>query len=229
MPRQGPAGNQFSQEAFLRWYAANEKVADKPPSDYSLMAVIAGKQGAALLKGSDGVSIAVRSGGEIAPGTRLLDVEPYSVHIEQNGVKQEISFPETSTPSPIGSAPATAATPSKAAPTGNRPGQPVKLRPLKITRGQMMAAMQGGNIAGWDKGLSSAPEGGIRLEKADMQPFAKLLQLRDGDLLKRINQRPLGRVSDISLVSFYLGQSASIDIELIRNGLQMVQHYDIQP
>ena len=100
---------------------------------------------------------------------------------------------------------------------------------IRITHGQMVAVMRDGNVAGWDKGLSSAPDGGIRVDRVAAQPFAVLLQLKDGDVLKKINRRPLERVADVSLVFFHFGQSPSVDLELIRRGVPLTQHYDIQP
>jgi type II secretory pathway component PulC len=89
--------------------------------------------------------------------------------------------------------------------------------------------MRGGNVAGWDRGLSSAPDGGIRIDRAAVQPFARLLQLKDGDILKSINKRPLVRIADVSLLFFHFGQNPSVDLELIRNGTSLTQGYDIQP
>ncbi len=220
LPRPSGEGKQQSSEAFLRWYGADASPVVQAASSYSLMAVIAGERGAALLKASDGSSVAVRVGEEIRPGTRLVAVEPTGVRIEQGGLRQEISFPQTDSQSLFSPAEKSGA---------GRSGSARALKPVRITRGQMIAAMQGGNISGWDKGLSSPPEGGIRIDKASSQPFAKLLLLKDGDLLKRINQRPLGRLADISLISFYFGQHASVDIDLVRDGSLVTQHYDIQP
>ena len=73
------------------------------------------------------------------------------------------------------------------------------------------------------------PDGGIRVDRVAAQPFAVLLQLKDGDVLKKINRRPLERVADVSLVFFHFGQNPSVDLELIRRGVPMTQHYDIQP
>ena len=220
LPRPVGEGAQQSSEAFLRWYGADPSRVVQATSSYSLMAVIAGERGAALLKASDGSSVAVRVGEEIRPGMRLLAVEPTGVRIEQGGIRQEISFPQTDSQTLF----------SRAERSGpGQSGGARALKPVRITRGQMVAAMQGGNVGGWDKGLSSAPDGGIRIDRAASQPFAKLLLLKDGDLLKRINQRPLERLADISLISFYFGQHASVDIDLIRDGILLTQHYDIQP
>ncbi|WP_153111855.1 hypothetical protein [Propionivibrio limicola] len=219
LPRPVPANN-VSREAFLRWYGSDAKAGAPAASDYSLMAVIAGKNGAALLKGSDGTSVAVRVGEEIRPGSRLVAVEPLGAMIEQGGVRQEVKLPQAGTQSLFSrnDQPAPASSVKRAV-----------LKPVRITRGQMMSVIQSGNVAHWDKGMSVAADGGIRIDKAAAQPFAKLLQFNDGDILKRINQRPLDRLADISLLSFYFGQHNSVDIELVRRGAPMIQHYDIQP
>lgn len=207
---QGPG----SRDAFLRWYGAAGKAAADGPGDYTLLAVIAGENGVALLKSGE-KSVALRVGMEIKPGSRLVAVEPNLVIIEQGGVRQEIRFSTSAAVAPLlakaegGSA--------RALPT------------IRLTRGQMARLIQGANLGSWDKGLGVAPDGGVRIENAASQPLAKLLQLKSGDILKRINQRPLEQLADISLVFHYFGQSAPVDIVLLRNGAQLTQHYEIHP
>ena len=229
MPRQIPAS--IPRDPFFGWYAKDVQVVEDTATDndYSLLAVIAGKDGVAVLKGTDGVGLAVRVDSEIQPGSKLIEVEPQSVRIERNGIRQQIKFPEAkASPLSAKTAPGVQGGGSNKQATENTSKQPAKLPPIRITRGQMVTTMQGMNVAGWDKGLSVHPEGGLRVEQAAAQPFIKLLQIKDGDLIKRINQRPLTKMADISLISYYFGQAASVDLELIRNGVAMVQHYDVQ-
>ena len=214
LPRLNADQGQASRDAFLRWYGAAGKAAAEGPSDYTLLAVIAGENGVALLKSGE-KSVAVRVGMEIKPGSRLVAVEPNYVTIEQGGVRQEIRF----------------ASPSAAAPSlAKADGAPARALPtIRLTRGQMAKLIQGANLGSWDKGLAVAPDGGVRIENAVSQPLAKLLQLKSGDILKRINQRPLEQLADISLIFHYFGQSAPVDLVLLRNGAQLTQHYEIQP
>ncbi len=207
---QGPG----SRDAFLRWYGSAGKAAADGPGDYTLLAVIAGENGVALLKSGE-KSVAVRVGMEIKPGSRLVAVEPNQITIEQGGARQEIRF----------------ASPSAAAPLlAKADGVSARALPtIRLTRGQMAKLIQGANLGSWDQGLAVASDGGVRIENAASQPLAKLLQLKSGDVLKRINQRPLEQLADISLVFHYFGQSAPVDLVLLRNGAQLTQHYEIQP
>lgn len=214
------AHSQQARAALLRWYGTDTTSGKVTTGDYSLVAVIAGKQGAALFKGSDGVSVAVRVGEALRPGSTLVAVEPNQVTIEQAGVRQQLQLPQNGAQKLI-AAGANAA--------GGQLPSGKALKPIRLTRGQIVAVMRGGNVAGWDKGLASAPEGGIRIEKSAQQPFTRLLKLNDGDLLKTINQRPLNQLADISLISYHFGQRAAVDIDLIRDGVPMTQHYEIQP
>ena len=100
---------------------------------------------------------------------------------------------------------------------------------IRLTRGQMLSMIQGDNIAHWDKGFSALPEGGIRVENADSHPLSKMLKLRNGDILKRVNQQALDNLADISLLLHAIGQHARIDLVLVRNGNSLTQHYDIKP
>ena len=216
LPRQNADPGPASRDAFLRWYGADSKVASEVLGDYTLMAVIAGKNGVALLKSGE-KSVAVRVGSEIRPGSKLVAVEPNQITIEQGGVRKEIRFA-----SPSAAAAPSLLTPAAAAPTRALPT-------ISLTRGQMAKLIQGGNLGSWDKGLAAAPDGGVRVDNAASQPLARLLQLKSGDILKRINQRPLDQLADISLVFHYFGQSAPVDLVLVRNGAQLTQHYEIQP
>ena len=219
LPRQNTGQGVASRDAFLRWYSADGKAVSEVLGDYTLMAVIAGKNGVALLKSGE-KSVAVRVGMEIRPGSKLVAVEPNQITIEQAGVRKEIKFSlpaSAATPLFAKVAPATATTTTRALP------------PIRLTRGQMAKLIQGGNLGTWDKGLTAVPDGGVRVENVSSQPLAKLLQLKSGDILKRINQRPLDQLADISLVFHYFGQSAPVDLVLVRNGAQLTQHYEIQP
>jgi len=215
LPRQSAEQGLVNRDAFLRWYGTDGKAVAEVLGDYTLMAVIAGKNGVALLKNGD-TSVAVRVGMEIRPGTLLVAVEPTQISIEQAGVRKDLKFslPASSAASLFAKV---EATPKRALP------------PISLTRGQMASMISGGNLGNWDKGLAAMPDGGIRIENAASQPLAKLLQLKSGDILKRINQRPLDQLADISLVFHYFGQSAPVDLVLVRNGASLTQHYEIQP
>ena len=215
LPRQNTDQGVASRDAFLRWYGSDDKTASEAPSEYTLLAVIAGKNGVALLKSGE-TSVAVRVGMEIRPGSKLVAVEPNQITIEQAGVRKELKFLlPTSAVAPLFAK--VGAAPTRALPS------------IRLTRGQMANLIQGGNLGAWDKGLTAVPDGGVRVENAASQPLARLLQLKSGDILKRINQRPLDQLADISLVFHYFGQSAPVDLVLVRNGAQLTQHYEIQP
>ncbi|MDR3300856.1 MAG: hypothetical protein LBU43_12900 [Candidatus Accumulibacter sp.] len=225
-PRPAPVHAE-SRAALLGWFGGETREDAPAASGYSLLAVIAGKNGVAVLKGSDGKSVAVRAGDSVDSGNRLLAVEPLGATLEHDGSRLEVRFPRTETHSLFSSA--GGAAPAMSAPRAAAPVPAAGVPAIRVTHGQMIAVMRGDNVAGWDKGLSNAPDGGIRVDRVAAQPFARLLQLKDGDVLKMVNQRPLARLADISLVFFHFGQSPSVDLELIRRGVSMTQHYEIQP
>lgn len=220
-PRQAPARAE-SSDALLAWFDDETKAEASAASDYTLLAVIAGRNGVAVLKSNDGKSLAVRSGDSFDSDNRLLAVEPDSVTIERGNIRQEIKLPWTEPRPLLPSSQASGPTKTPVAKTATQ-------NTIRITRGQMLAVMRSGNVAGWDKGLSNAPDGGIRVDRVAAQPFALLLHLKDGDILKKVNQRPLERIADVSLVFFHFGQSTAVDLEFIRRGVATSQRYDIQP
>lgn len=221
LPRPSAERGAESREALLGWYESADKRSANVAGNYRLIAVIAGPRGAAVVKGGDGPSVAVRVGDDLHPGSKLVSVEPTRITLEKGGIRQELKLPQSD-----------AASSSNALITRSSPAgfpRSAQLKPIRITRGQMVAMLQGGNVAGWDTGLSTAPEGGIRIDNAATQPLGKLLRLNDGDLLKRVNQRPLNQIADISLISYYFGQHTAVAIDLVRHGAHLTQHYDIQP
>ena len=220
MPRPSGQARSAPRDAFLRWFGAETLAEGKPAGDLSLMAVIAGKRGAALFKGGDGASVAVRVGQDLRPGVKLVEVEPTQVVIEQGDGRATLKLPE----------PAGSSNSAIVAPAGKeRPAFAPAGKTIAVTRGQLLAALQGRNVGAWDAGVSVLAEGGIRIDGASGQAFAALLQLRDGDILKSVNNRPLNQIADISLIAHYFGQQATVELGLIRNGAPQIQRYQIQP
>jgi hypothetical protein len=226
-PRPAPAGAE-SRDVFLGWFGGEVPIG-APASDYTLMAVIAGRRdGVALLKDSDGKSVVARTGAAVDAQSRLLAVGSAAATLERGGARLRIRLPQSEPGATItrarGGAPARSA-PAKAAPANAAPAAEA----IRITRGQMVGVMSQGNVAYWDRGLSDAPDGGIRIDQVAEQPFAQLLQLKDGDILKRVDRRALTRVADVSLFLSHFGQRTSVRLELVRNGASLTQRYDIQP
>jgi hypothetical protein len=223
-PRSAPVRGE-SRDALAGWFETETRRDAPAASDYALMAVIAGRNdGVAVLKGSDGKGLAVRTGEAVDAGSRLVSVAPGGATLERGGTRQEIPLPRADAPPIVSGARAPAN-----APATSVPAAPAAANAIRITHGQMLAVMRGGNVAGWDRGLSSAPDGGIRIDRAAAQPFARLLQLKDGDVLKKINQRPLAQLADVSLIFFHFGQSPAVTLELIRRGAPLTRRYEIQP
>ena len=314
MPQQSSDKSLVIRDTFLNWYVSENTAATEAPETYRLLGIIAGENGSAVLKTTDGSSIAVRLGDEIAPGVKLVALAASQITIERAGVRQIIKLPEKSSaaqgangehastpflspnysePQPpfrqqnaidrrmrelhpvrtqdgaqgggggvitspvsdngsnivgessssgsvqtiqqgINSQTSQASSNSQTTST-NRPTvvnsttpRPT-LPPITLSRGQLMGILMNGNVGGWDKGLSSVPGGGIRVDDATIQPLANTLQLKSGDILKSINNNPLTQVSDISLFFQAFGNSESVDLVLIRDGATLTQHYDIKP
>jgi general secretion pathway protein C len=212
MPSQGAGQSVVTADALLRWYGG-DTTADAP-EEYALLAVIAGSKGAAVVKRGSDASVAIRVGEELSAGNRLVAVEPEQITIERAGVRSVVKLPQKNTPALF---------------TGVAPPPAKSLPAIKMTRGQMAGVIQGGNLGSWDKGLSSFADGGVRVDNAAVQPLARMLQFKSGDILKSINGRRLNQVSDSSLLFHYFGQQSSVDVVLIRDGATLTQHYDIQP
>jgi hypothetical protein len=229
-PRPAPASVE-SRDVFLGWFGGEVPIG-APASDYTLMAVIAGRRdGVALLKDSDGKGVVARTGDAVDAQSRLLAVGSAAATLERGGARLRIRLPQNEPGATItrarSGAPARSA-PAKAAPANAAAAAP-PAEAIRITRGQMAGMMGKSSVTNWDKGLSDAPDGGIRIDQVAEQPFAQLLQLKDGDILKRVDRRALTRVADVSLFFSHFGQRTSVRLELVRNGASLTQRYDIQP
>ncbi len=206
-----------SKESLLGWYGSSEsKVSADTGGDYQLIAVIAGRSGAAIFRDGSGKHLAVRAGEDIVPGIRLLSVAPDQAIIERGGARKTLALVQNAKVLDI----------QVSAPKNSASSAPATLR---LTRGQMLAMMQGDNIARWDQGFAALPEGGIRVDNADSHPLSRMLKLKNGDILKSVNRQKLDNLADISLLLHSIGQHSVLELSLVRNGTSLTQRYDIKP
>lgn len=212
-----------SNAALVGWFSNGAAA-----GDYGLIAVIAGHNGAAVFKASDGKSLVLRVGDSLDAASRLVAVQPGGVTVAHGALRQEIKLPRAegalllARPGGAGKA-GDVASVAPPAPTAGLS------KAIRLSQGQMLKAMGGGNVAGWDKGLSSAADGGIRIDRVGALPFAMLLHLQDGDILRQVNQRSLDSVADVSRLLSLFRQGPSVDLQVVRNGVSLTQHYEIQP
>ncbi|UXY14417.1 hypothetical protein N8I74_13965 [Chitiniphilus purpureus] len=212
------------------WFGSAGTAAAPTSLAAKLVAVIAGGEGfsAAIFTGFGPVALAARPGDALQDGVTLLAVERDRARVDNRGRTEEIPLEGADkgilpgTGNIGGGPPPDSGTPS--------PSQsPASAQQLKITRGVMADAMQSMNIADWSKGLAVSPEGGIYLMDTRQQPFAGLLQLQDGDILKRANGRTLADTSDMSLVYSLFSQQNQVTLEVVRSGSPVTLQYQIQP
>ncbi|MBS1209794.1 MAG: hypothetical protein H6R19_2192 [Proteobacteria bacterium] len=217
-----------ARNALSRWFS-NSDVARpaNPTSGLQLIAVVAGRRGVALLKGVEPNPVAIAVGQDVRPGLRLVSVLADRVVFEQAGARSELAFPTTPATALIASASSAPATPVAAPVAASAPELPSQS--VNVSRGQLAGIAQGGNLGDWDKGLANFAGGGIRVASASEQPLAKVLNLRDGDILKRVNNRDLTQLADISLVYHHFSQSQEVHLTILRDGKQQQLNFKIQP
>ncbi|PLK50009.1 hypothetical protein C0V76_06275 [Uliginosibacterium sp. TH139] len=215
------------RRALLRWFEqAQEAAPVSPLASLQLIAVIAGHNGVALIGGIEASPVAVQAGKEARPGLRLVEVQADRAIFEQAGVRNELSFPPGATAT-VGNL----LSPAPAAPPAVVPVKPAaKPSPAtSVSRGRLASIAQSGNLGAWDKGLAAFPDGGIRITAAAEQPLAQILNLRDGDIIRQINEREIGQLADISLVYHYFSQTQDVDLQILRDGKPVHLQYKIQP
>lgn len=217
-----------ARAALSRWFISAEgtQAAANPTAGLQLIAVVTGKRGVALLSGIGSSPVAVGVGKDARPGQRLVEVLADRVVFEQAGVRSELAFPKAPSDliTPANKTPAAAVPPPVIADS-----EPLPTQSASISRGQMAGVAQGGNLGDWDKGLANFAGGGIRVAVASEQPLAKVLNLRDGDILKRVNDRELKQLADISLIYHYFSQAQEVNLTVLRDGKQQQLNFKIQP
>ena len=226
LPAPPATDNSAARTALTRWFAGDEAV--RPASSTAglqLIAVIAGKRGVALLSGVESTPSAHAVGEEVRPGLRLVEVLANKVIFEQAGARSELEFPAT--PANLIASPGLPAPATKPAPAPAASAAPVVS--TGISRGQMASIAQGGNLGDWDKGLANFASGGIRVTSAQAQPLAKVLNLRDGDIIQRVNERELKQLADISLIYHHFSQSPEVTLTILRDGKPQQLNFKIQP
>lgn len=219
------------RRALLRWFAAPEAAAEAEPlAGLQLVAVIAGRNGVALISGIEAGPVAVQTGQDARPGLRLQQVMADKAIFEQAGVRRELAFPQSiaaTAASLLG--PAAAALPAAPPKIIDKPDTPPASSQASVSRGRLASIAQSGNLGAWDKGLAPFADGGIRVSTASEQPLAQVLNLRDGDIIRQINDREIRQLADISLIYHYFSQSQDVDLQILRDGKPLLLKFKIQP
>lgn len=218
-----------ARRALLRWFAPPADAPQANPlTGLQLVAVIAGRNGVALIGGIEAAPVAVQTGKEARPGLRLVEVLADKAVFEQGGVRQELAFAQSlsaTAASLLGAAAPAAAPKLQATPSA----PPQAQAGTRVSRGRLAAIAQSGNLGSWDKGLAPFADGGIRVTDAREQALAQVLNLRDGDILRKVNERELQQLADISLLYHYFSQSQDVDLQILRDGKPLLLKFKIQP
>jgi general secretion pathway protein C len=188
-----------------------------------LLAVIAGQNGygAAIFTGLEASAVAAQVGQSLQGNIKLVEIASDHVVLDDNGRRQTLMLEGHNTPvATVGS--------TQAAAPNSAPAAAVATQ-TTLSRGQLAGAMQGANVADWAKGLSTYREGGIQIDNIAAQPFSRLLQLQNGDVIKTINGQNLAQVADISLIYTVFSQQPQVLLVVIRNGSSVNLQYLIQP
>ncbi|KPC50305.1 type II secretion system protein N [Amantichitinum ursilacus] len=222
-----------------------------------LIAVIAGgdSYSAAIFTGLGPDPVAAKVGQELQPGVKLLKVTRDHVEVDNGGHTENIPLQgadasaaaaagaQTGDPAQMQMQPVMTNAPPGGGPAippgipGVEPAKPTAAAASSatqgssstVTRGQLAAAMQNGNVADWAKGIGNANGGGIQIDNAAAQPFAGPLGLQNGDVLKSINGQNLNTTSDISTLYTQFSQQSQVALVVVRHGSNLRLSYQIQP
>lgn len=207
---------------------------------YKLRGVITGtatQAPAATFSGVGTKEVAVTIDDEIQPGVTLIEVASDHVIVRNNGRRERIEL--DAKPALVIDGAASPAGAGQGMPMGVRePGMPDEVLPsngeggalvLTIPRAVLVNALQSGNVAEWATGLKPEPKGGIRITGGSAQALVSALELRDGDVLRKINGAQLSRPGDIALVYNEFTQKNKVQLEVLRDGRPAMLDYTLQP
>ncbi|WP_165928763.1 type II secretion system protein N [Iodobacter fluviatilis] len=206
------------------WFGSEAgQMAVAPTIQAKLLAVIAGQKGygAAIFTGLEASAVAAQVGQTLQGNIKLLEIASDHVVLDDNGRRQTLMLEGHNAMAPVVSGTGVAVV----------PGVPVAAAATQtsLSRGQLAGAMQGANVADWAKGLSAYREGGIQIDNIAAQPFSRLLQLQNGDVIKTINGQNVAQVADISLIYTVFSQQPQVLLVVLRNGSSVNLQYLIQP
>lgn len=210
-------------DAVLRLFQSSNTVAVEA-SGLTLKALISGREGIAIIEGLEASAVAVKVGGDVGQYGKLLAANPDHIVLEQQGVQKKIYLPAAASAATSANTPPNTVQQSAPAPAAN----PETLG-INLTRGQLTGILQGGNLANWSKGLNTSAAGGIVVEQASQQQLAQILQLRDGDVLKAINGRPLNKLDDLSLLYGAFSQQTNLSLLIQRQDKPQTISYTVNP
>lgn len=221
--------NGAGRTALAHWFTTAESGARPAGSTdgLELIAVIAGKDGVALISGTGSAGpVAFPIGKEVRPGLKLVEVRRDRVIFEQGPNRPELAFPaKPSTAQVLSAGTASAENPVDAPPVAAS----APVANMSVSRGDLMGIAQQGNLGDWDKGLANFASGGVRVTDADKQPLAKVLNLQNGDIIKGINDRDISQLADVSLIYHYFSQSQDVNVKILRDGKPQQLHFEIEP
>lgn len=226
MPTQWQGSAHVSDQALRRWFLNDAKDNQAIPSEngLTLTAIITGENALAVFSQTSGGNIVVPIHHEIGPGRRLVGVFERKVEIEQSGKREQILLPLRDPDlSGFKSVEEKPVLPSvKKAPVE-------KAGAIYIDRNALLGSLQQRNVADWGKGLSSYHDEGILIENVDQQPLAKVLQLRNGDVIRLVNRKKIKELQDISRIYYEVSNSPALTLTILRDGAQQVLSFRGQP
>ncbi|QLG89511.1 hypothetical protein HQ393_15350 [Chitinibacter bivalviorum] len=227
LAQEAPSKSSFDPAAVSRLFQAGQSVAAEA-STLSLKALISGSNGVAIIEGVEASAIAVKLGGDVGSYGKLIAANRDHIVIDANGSQRKVYLKASG----IAAQPAADYEPgslpkvSTLAPAANAT---TSTSAITLTRGQLTGVLQGGNLANWSKGLGTSAAGGIAVEQASQQQLAQVLQLRDGDIIKAVNGRPLNKLDDLSLLYAAFSQQSQLSVMITRQDQQHTISYTVNP
>jgi general secretion pathway protein C len=168
-----------------------------------------------------GKDVAVRLGGELSAGVKLVDVGPDHAVISRGGVRERVDLDVrmAAVPRQVGRQPAgfRLAVSRSAA------------NAFSFSRQDLDNALKDPGQLAYLGRIGAPPGGGVRLDEAPPGSLASRLGMQPGDVIKKVNGQAVASAGDLARLYQQFATTSLIQAEIQRGGASLQLSYTINP
>ncbi len=226
-PPQGPSagtgeGATVDLGAIARLFGASAPQSGST-SGLRLKGVVAptpGVAASAIFASGAGRDLSVYIGGEVAPGVKLVEVDPDHVVVSRNGARERVDLETPHATAAVARAGRAAGFHLNVAHTGRNA--------YSLSRQELDEALRDPNQLGYLGQIGMPIGGGVRMEAAPAGSLAAKLGLQAGDVIRKVNGQAVASPGDLARLYQQFGSLSQIDAEIQRGSATVRLSYQIR-
>lgn len=184
-----------------------------------------GTAASAIFNTGSGRDVSIYIEGEVHPGVKLVEVLPDSVVVSRGGVRERIELDKrlaSAARAPGGaSAPGATGFRVNVARTGGNN--------FTLSRKELDDALKDPTQLNYLGRIGPSPQGGVKMEAAPPGSLAAKLGLQTGDVIRKINGKPVLSQGDLALLYGQFSSLSLVQAEVQRGGTSLHLSFAIQP